>query len=95
MKAWKILRDYRRRATTLHDAASGIAHLTNLARTAWPATPRLDRPHPEPSCETAFSRSVVVLAAVDVQALAGNRPSQVRGQEQHRVGDVVGLGQLA
>jgi len=28
MKCWKILRDYRRAASTLADAVSGIAHLT-------------------------------------------------------------------
>jgi hypothetical protein len=31
MKCWKILRDYRRAASTLADTASGIAHLYNLA----------------------------------------------------------------
>ncbi|MEH1055898.1 transposase family protein [Micromonospora sp. CPCC 206171] len=31
MKCWKILRDYRRAANTLADAASGIAHLHNIA----------------------------------------------------------------
>ncbi len=31
MKTWKILRDYRRAAHTLADAASGIAYLRNLA----------------------------------------------------------------
>ena len=30
MKRWKILRDYRRAASTLGDAVSGIAHLHNL-----------------------------------------------------------------
>jgi DDE superfamily endonuclease/Helix-turn-helix of DDE superfamily endonuclease len=30
MKCWKILRDYRRAATTLTDAVSGIAHLHNI-----------------------------------------------------------------
>ena len=33
MKCWKILRDYRRAASTLADTASGIAHLHNLALT--------------------------------------------------------------
>ncbi|NJP35955.1 transposase family protein, partial [Micromonospora thermarum] len=33
MKNWKILRDYRRAAHTLTDAASGIAHLHNIALT--------------------------------------------------------------
>ena len=31
LKCWKILRDYRRAATTLHDTASGIAYLHNIA----------------------------------------------------------------
>ncbi|MEY8042332.1 transposase family protein [Saccharopolyspora cebuensis] len=31
MKCWKILRDYRRAASTLATTASGIAHLRNLA----------------------------------------------------------------
>ena len=31
MKTWKVLRDYRRAASTLGDTASGIAHLRNLA----------------------------------------------------------------
>ncbi|GAA2682459.1 DDE superfamily endonuclease [Actinosynnema pretiosum] len=31
MKNWKILRDYRRAARTLHDIALGIANLHNLA----------------------------------------------------------------
>jgi hypothetical protein len=30
MKCWKILRDYRRAAHTLHDAVSAIAHLHNI-----------------------------------------------------------------
>jgi len=30
MKCWKILRDYRRAASTLNDAVSGIAHLHNI-----------------------------------------------------------------
>ena len=30
LKCWKILRDYRRAATTLHDTASGIAYLHNI-----------------------------------------------------------------
>jgi hypothetical protein len=30
MKNWKILRDYRRAADTLTDAASGIANLHNI-----------------------------------------------------------------
>ncbi|GGP53639.1 hypothetical protein GCM10010185_27250 [Saccharothrix coeruleofusca] len=33
MKNWNILRDYRRAARTLHDTASGIAHLHNLTLT--------------------------------------------------------------
>ncbi|MBM0258547.1 transposase family protein, partial [Micromonospora sp. 4G55] len=31
MKCWKILRDYRRAASTLTDTASAIAHLHNIA----------------------------------------------------------------
>jgi hypothetical protein len=31
MKCWKILRDYRRAASTLADVVSGIAHLHNIA----------------------------------------------------------------
>ena len=31
MKCWKIPRDYRRAASTLGDAVSGIAHLHNIA----------------------------------------------------------------
>jgi hypothetical protein len=31
LKCWKILRDYRRAATTLHDTAAGIAYLHNIA----------------------------------------------------------------
>ena len=31
LKCWKIMRDYRRAASTLHDTASGIAHLHNIA----------------------------------------------------------------
>jgi hypothetical protein len=31
MKTWKILRDYRRAATTLTITASGIANLHNIA----------------------------------------------------------------
>ena len=31
MKTWKVLRDYRRAASTLGDTASGIAHLRNFA----------------------------------------------------------------
>src|SRR5437867_703549 len=38
---------------------------------------------------------MVVLAAVDVEALPGDRPGQRRGQEYHRVRDLVGLGQPA
>lgn len=34
VKCWKILRDYRRAATTLTDAVSGIAHLHNIAHTS-------------------------------------------------------------
>jgi hypothetical protein len=34
MKTWKILRDYRRAASTLTTTASGIAHLRNLAITS-------------------------------------------------------------
>jgi hypothetical protein len=30
MKCWKILRDYRRAASTLNDTVSGIAHLHNI-----------------------------------------------------------------
>ena len=37
------------------------------------------------------SRSVVELAAVDVQALAGDRPGHPGGQEHHRVRDLGGL----
>jgi hypothetical protein len=33
MKTWKILRDYRRAASTLTTTASGIAHLRNLTIT--------------------------------------------------------------
>ncbi|REH46274.1 DDE superfamily endonuclease [Kutzneria buriramensis] len=33
VKCWKILRDYRRAASTLADTASGIAHLHNLPLT--------------------------------------------------------------
>jgi hypothetical protein len=33
MKCWKILRDYRRAASTLSDTVSGIAHLHNIALT--------------------------------------------------------------
>ncbi|TMQ79508.1 IS5/IS1182 family transposase [Actinomadura soli] len=33
MKNWKILRDHRRKARTLHDTAAGIAYLHNLAAT--------------------------------------------------------------
>jgi L-lactate utilization protein LutB len=33
MKNWKILRDHRRKARTLHHAAAGIAYLHNLAAT--------------------------------------------------------------
>jgi hypothetical protein len=33
MKCWKILRDYRRAASTLADAVSGIAHLHNITLT--------------------------------------------------------------
>jgi hypothetical protein len=33
MKNWKILRDYRRAASTLHDTASAIAHLHNITIT--------------------------------------------------------------
>src|SRR5215470_4054918 len=38
---------------------------------------------------------MVVLAAVDVQALAGDGPGHGRGQEHHRVGDLVGFRQPA
>jgi len=31
MKCWKILRDYRRAASTLGDAVSGVAHLHDIA----------------------------------------------------------------
>jgi len=31
MTCWKILRDYRRAASTLADTASAIAHLHNIA----------------------------------------------------------------
>jgi hypothetical protein len=31
LKCWKFLRDYRRAAATLHDTASGIAYLHNIA----------------------------------------------------------------
>jgi hypothetical protein len=34
MKCWRILRDYRRAASTLGDAVSGIAHLHNIALTS-------------------------------------------------------------
>ena len=30
MKCWKALRDYRRAASTLGDAVSGIAHMHNI-----------------------------------------------------------------
>jgi hypothetical protein len=33
MKCWKILRDYRRAASTLGDTMSGIAHLHNILLT--------------------------------------------------------------
>lgn len=33
MKEWKILRDYRRAASTLADTAAGIAHLYNIVIT--------------------------------------------------------------
>ena len=33
LKCWKILRDYRRAASTLHTTAAGIARLHNLAIT--------------------------------------------------------------
>jgi hypothetical protein len=33
MKCWKILRGYRRAATTLDDAVAGIAHPHNIALT--------------------------------------------------------------
>jgi hypothetical protein len=33
MKCWKILRDYRRSASTLNDTVSGIAHLHNILLT--------------------------------------------------------------
>ncbi|MER7164758.1 IS5/IS1182 family transposase, partial [Micromonospora sp. NPDC000207] len=33
MKTYKILRDYRRAASTLADTASGIAHLHNIILT--------------------------------------------------------------
>jgi hypothetical protein len=33
MKCWKILRDYRRAASTLADTVSGIAHLHNITLT--------------------------------------------------------------
>jgi len=33
MKCWKILRDYRRAASTLNDTVSGIAHLHNILLT--------------------------------------------------------------
>ncbi|SEG91664.1 DDE superfamily endonuclease [Thermomonospora echinospora] len=34
MKCWKILRDHRRKASTLHDTVAGIAYLHNLALAA-------------------------------------------------------------
>jgi hypothetical protein len=34
MKEWKVLRDYRRAASTLTDTAAGIAHLYNIVTTA-------------------------------------------------------------
>src|SRR5215469_308992 len=37
--------------------------------------------------------SMVVLAAVDVEALTGDRACHRRGQEDYRVGDLVGLRQ--
>jgi hypothetical protein len=40
MKCWKILRDYRRAASTLADAVSGIAHLHNIAITGCVNAPR-------------------------------------------------------
>ena len=33
MKEWKILRDYRRAASTLSDTAAGVAHLYNIVIT--------------------------------------------------------------
>jgi hypothetical protein len=41
----------------------------------------------------AANRSMVVLAAVDVQALPGDRAGHGRGEEYHRVGDLIGLRQ--
>lgn len=38
MKSWKILRDYRRTASTLADAVSGIAHLHNITLADSPNT---------------------------------------------------------
>ena len=57
----------------------------------------LDRADTRVCCTAALRRRhdklVVVLAAVDVQALAGDRPGQRRGQEQDGVRDLVRLRQ--
>ena len=43
LKCWKILRDYRRAATTLHDTASGITYLHNIALAALTPDPHSDQ----------------------------------------------------
>jgi hypothetical protein len=72
MKYFKILRDYRRAAHTLTDAASGIAHLHNIILAGGTASP--DGATPSASYETSLEVGVQVTAPTPVAVCRNSNP---------------------